>query len=65
MATNTILRELYAARDQIMTEYGNDLGAYLRDAAERVKNSDHPIAKIKQRTIQHTAAAKAGGPEVD
>lgn len=63
MASNTILRELYAARAQIMAEYGNDLGAYLRDAAERVKTSDHPIAKIKQRSVRHTAAAKAGGPK--
>ncbi|MDZ7619714.1 MAG: hypothetical protein U1E05_22165 [Patescibacteria group bacterium] len=65
MTANPILRELYAARAQIMVEYGNDLGAYLRDAAERSKKSDHPIAKIKQRTVRHTAAAKPGGPEVE
>ena len=60
MTTNPILEELYAARAQIMAEYGNDLGAYLRDAAERTKASGHPIAKIKQRTIRCTGAAKSG-----
>lgn len=52
MAANPILQELYAARAQIMAKYGNDLGAYLRDATERTKASDHPIAHIKQRTIK-------------
>ena len=65
MTTNPILEELYAARDQIMVEYGNDLGAYLRDAAERTKTSGHPIARIKQRTIQCTGAAKSGKLKVE
>ncbi len=60
MATNPVLEELYAARAQILAEYGNDLGAYLRDAAKRTKNSDHPIANIKQRTIQRTVVVKPG-----
>lgn len=60
MTSNPILEELYAVRAQIMTEYGNDLGAYLRDAAERTKASGHPIAGIKQRTIRCTEAAKSG-----
>jgi hypothetical protein len=60
MTTNPILQELYAARAQIMAKYGNDLGAYLRDAAERTKASGHPIANIKQRTIRCTGAAKPG-----
>ena len=60
MATDPIMKELYAARDQIMAEYGNDLGAYLRDAAERTKASAHPIARIRQRTIRCTGVAKQG-----
>ena len=52
MTANPILQELYAARAQIMAKYGNDLGAYLRDATERTKTSGHPIAQIKQRTIK-------------
>ena len=60
MATNPVLEELYAARAEIMAEHGNDLGAYLRDAAERSKASGHPVAKIKQRTIRCTGAAKSG-----
>jgi hypothetical protein len=62
---NPILEELYAARAQIMARYGNDLGAYLRDAAERTKASGHPIAKIKQRTIRCSGAAKSSDPAVE
>ena len=64
-ATNPILEELYAARAQIMAQYGNDLGAYLRDAAERTKTSGHPIAKIKQRSIRCSGAAKSGESPVE
>ena len=60
MTDNPILQELYAARAEIMAKYGNDLGAYLRDASERTKASGHPIAQIKQRTIRCTGAAKSG-----
>ncbi|MGB6043965.1 MAG: hypothetical protein WBF93_12470 [Pirellulales bacterium] len=60
MTANPILQELYAARAQIMANYGDDLGAYLRDAAERTRVSGHPIANIKQRTIRCTGAAKSG-----
>ena len=65
MATNPILEELYAVRAQIMAQYGNDLGAYLRDAAERTKTSGHPIAKIKQRSIRCSGAAKSGESPVE
>ena len=65
MATNPILEELYAARAQIMAQHGNDLGAYLRDAAERTKTSGHPVAKIKQRTIRCNGAAKSGESQVE
>jgi hypothetical protein len=57
MTPNPILQELYAARAKIMAEYGNDLGRYLRDAAERLKASGRPIAKIEQRRIHRTNAA--------
>ncbi len=62
---NPILEELYAARAEIMARYANDLGAYLRDAAERTKSSDHPIAKIKQRTIRCGGAANSGESPVE
>jgi len=65
MTTDPVLQELYAARAQIMAKYGNDLGAYLRDAAERTRASGHPIAKITQRTIRYTGAANSGGIEVE
>ncbi len=65
MTANPILQELYSARAQIMAKYGNDLGAYLRDAAERTKVSDHPIAHIKQRTIRCTGAAKTSVSAVE
>jgi len=63
MATNSILEELYAARAQIMALHGNDLGAYLRDAAERTRTSSHPVAKIKQRTMRSTGATVDAGSE--
>ena len=63
--TNPILEELYAARTQIMAQYGNSLGAYLRDAAERTKLSSHPIARIKQRTIRCNGAAKSGVTDME
>lgn len=65
MTTNPVLEELYAARAQIMAKYGNDLGAYLRDAAKRTKASGHPIAKIKQRTIRCKDAEKSHELELD
>jgi hypothetical protein len=58
MKSNPILEELYAARAEIMAEYKGNLGAYLRDAAKRSNALDHPVAKIKQRTIRCTEAAK-------
>ncbi len=58
MTTNPILQEIYAARAQLLAEYGGDLAAYIRSANERAKASGHIIAKIKQRTIRRTGAAK-------
>jgi len=63
--TNPILKELHDIRKQILAEHGDDLGAYLRAALEKTKASGHPVAKIKQRTIRCTGAAKSGGIEVD
>lgn len=63
--TNPILKELHAIRKQILAEHGNDLGAYLRSEFERTKASGHPIAKIKQRTIRCTEAAKSSDTEVE
>jgi len=65
MTTNPVLEELYAARAQIMAKYGNDLAAYLRDAAERTRESGHPIARIKQRTIRCSGAEKSGELQVE
>ena len=59
MTNNSILQELYAVRAEIMAEYGNDLGAYLRDAAQRNRDSDHPVAQIKQRTVRCTGVANS------
>ena len=63
--TNLILKELHDIRKQILAEHGDDLGAYLHAELERTKASGHPIAKIKQRTIRCTGAAKSGGLEMD
>ena len=65
MTRNPILEEIYQIREQILAEYNGDTSAYLRDAQERLLASGRPIAKIKQRTIRCTGAAKAGVSEVD
>jgi len=63
--TNPILKELHETRKQILAEHGDDLGAYFRAEFEKTKASGHPIAKIKQRTIRCTRAAKSGGSAVE
>ena len=62
---NPILKELHDIRKQILAEHGDDLGAYLHSELEKTKASGHPIAKIKQRTIRCTGAAKAGASAVE
>jgi len=62
---NPILKELHDIRKQILAEHGDDLGAYLRSELEKTKASGHPIAKIKQRTIRCTGAAKSGVSAVE
>lgn len=61
MARNPILEEIYKVREQILAEYHGDTSAYLRDAQGRLIASGRPIAKIKQRTIRCTGAAKLNG----
>lgn len=63
--TNPILKELHETRKQILAEHGDDLGAYLRAEFEKTKASGHPIAKVKQRTIRCTGAARSGGSAVE
>ena len=62
---NPILDELHDIRAQILAEHGDDLGAYLHSELEKAKASGHPMAKIKQRTIRCTEAAKASGSAVE
>lgn len=57
--TNPILKELHEIRRQILAEHGDDLGVYLHSGLEQTKASGHPVAKIKQRSIRSTGAAKA------
>lgn len=63
--TNLILKELHDIRRQILAEQGENLSAYLNAELEKTKASGHPIAKIKQRTIRCTEAAKSSGLEVE
>jgi hypothetical protein len=65
MSKNPILDELYAVRSQLQAEYGSDLSAYLHREFERLMREGHPVARIQQRTIRCTGAAKSGGFEVD
>lgn len=54
--TNPILKELQDIRDEILSEYKDDLAEYLRAGLAQTKASGHPIAKVKQRTIRCTGA---------
>ena len=65
MQCNPILEELYTIRRQIMADHGDDLTAYLHSQFEQTKSSGHPIARMKQRTIRCTGAAKSGELAVD
>lgn len=56
--TNPVLEEIYDIRRQILAEHGEDLKEYLHAELERARAAGHPIAKIKQRTIRSTGAAK-------
>ena len=60
MMKNPILKELYDIRDEILAEHKDDLPNYLRAGLAQTKASGHPIAKIKQRSIRCTPAAKSG-----
>ena len=65
MTMNPILDELYGIRSKILADHGNDLTAYLQAEFERLKAEGHPIAKIKQRTIRCTEAAKSGESAIE
>ena len=59
MTRNAILDELHAARQELLAEYDGDTAAYLRDAKARLEASGRSIAKVKQKTIRCTEAAKS------
>ena len=65
MMTNPILEELYDVRRQILAEHKDDLTDYLRAGLAQTKATGHPIAKIKQRTIRCTGAAKSSESSVE
>ena len=65
MTKNPILSELYEIRSRILSDHGDDLRDYLRSELERLKSEGHPIARIKQRTIRCTGAAKSGESAVE
>jgi hypothetical protein len=65
MTKNPILSELYAARCRILADHGNDLTDYLHGELERLRAKGHPIARIGQRTIRRTGAAKLGASAVE
>ena len=64
MTRNRILDDLHAARQEILAECEGDTASYLRDAEKRLRESGRPIAKVKQRTIRCTEAAKSAAPKM-
>ena len=65
MTTNPILNELYDVRSKLLAEHGHDLNTFLQAEFERLRAEGHPIAKIKQRTIRCSGAAKSGDLPVE
>jgi hypothetical protein len=63
--TNPILKELYDIRREILAEHRDDLADHLRTELARTKASGHPVAKIKQRSIQYTGTAESGKSSVE
>jgi hypothetical protein len=57
MTPNAILKELHAARRQLLADYNGDTAAYLRDAKARLEASGRPIVHRQQRTIRRNPAA--------
>jgi hypothetical protein len=62
---NSILEELYDIRREILSEHADDLAEYLRAGLAKTKAAGHPVAKITQRTIRCTGAARAGDLALD
>lgn len=65
MAKNPILEELYEIRSKILAEHSHDLGDYMICEFERLKSEGHPIARIKQRNICYSGAAKFCKPKAE
>ena len=62
MANNPILSELYEIRSRILAEHPENLRDFLDDEQRRLESQGHPIAQIKQRSIQRTNAGKPAVP---
>lgn len=54
---NPILQEIYAARDEILAEYGGDLTAYIHSAERRALASGHPVAHRRPCSVRTDSAA--------
>ena len=52
IAPNPILKEIYAARDEILAEYDGDLGAYIHSAQQRALASGHPMSHRRQYSVR-------------
>ncbi|QDU90121.1 hypothetical protein Pla175_35220 [Pirellulimonas nuda] len=61
MATNPILEEVYAAREQLLAAYGGDAHAYVQSAWERAVASGRAIVDASQRDQENLVAPKTGG----
>jgi hypothetical protein len=52
MASNPILDEIHATREQLLAEHNGDLHAYVEAARKRASESGRPIIQPQQR-IKH------------
>ncbi len=61
--SNPILGELYSTRDEILAEFGGDLGAYNQSAERRAQASGHPIAHRRQFLVRAGVAGSRQAEE--
>ncbi|MEI6231625.1 MAG: hypothetical protein WCT04_01130 [Planctomycetota bacterium] len=58
MMRNSILEEIYSAREKLFADYKDDIHAYVLEARKRALSSGRPIAAPKTRSKENVAAVE-------
>lgn len=59
---NTILEDLHATREKLLSEAGGDLHRFIEEAKKRALASGRPIAKATERKRRPVVPANVGVP---